>query len=130
MDTDIIGKILLLSYFIFILMKKITNFNGFIEELTSNNYSDPTRLALGITIFLSFGVLLTLCSDYKNRKYSFIKVKKKTGRLGIIILLIYIIVNTYNNHNIFVNINNIDLFVLNLSIIGGLIMLLELYIQD
>ena len=130
MDTDIIGKLLLLSYFIFILMKKITNFNGFIEELTSNNYSDPTRLGLGITIFLSFGVLLTLCSDYKNRKYSFIKVKKKTGRLGIIILLIYIIVNTYNNHNIFVNINNIDLFVLNLSIIGGLIMLLELYIQD
>ena len=124
MDTDLISKYLLLSYFIFILFKKITNINSFSEKLIELNYADGYRIALLLTIYLGFSLVLVFFSDARNKYPKYMKINNK---MGIILLIIYCIVSTYNFHNIFADINNASVFFLNLSVIGGLLILFRYY---
>lgn len=127
MELDLIGKYILLSYFVLIFLKKVTNINSFSEKLLALNYQDGYRISLLLVAYLGFSLILVLFSDAQNRYPKYMKIKNKMGRLGIILLIIYIIVSTYNFHNVFASISNIDVFFMNLSIVGGLLVLYKYY---
>jgi hypothetical protein len=127
MKIDLISKYLLLSYFILIFLKKVTNINSFADKLLQLNYTDGYRISLLLTVYLAFALVLVLFSDAENRYPKYMKIKNKMGRLGIILLIIYLILSTYNFHNVFANINNLDVFFMNISILGGLLILYKYY---
>ena len=118
---------MLLSYFILLFLKKITNLNSFADKLTSLNYSDGYRISILLTLYLFVSLSLVLFSDAQNRYPKYMKIKNKMGRLGIILLIIYIIISTYNFNNLFADINNLDVFFMNISIIGGMLILYHYY---
>lgn len=127
MEADLISKYLLLSYFIIIFLKKVTNINSFANKLTEFNYSDTYKMSLLITVYLGFSLALVILSDAKNRYPKYMKITNKMGRLGIILLAVYLLIATYNFHNIFADIGKIDIFFMNLAIIGGLLVLYNYY---
>ena len=127
MELDLIYKYLLLSYFVLIFLKKIVNINSFSEKLIKLNYVDGYKISLILTIYLAFALVLVLFSDAENRYPKYMKIGNKMGRLGIILLILYTIVSTYNFHNVFANIQNLDIFFMNISIIGGLFILYKYY---
>tara|TARA_B110000208_G_scaffold103905_1_gene129104 strand:+ start:206 stop:628 length:423 start_codon:yes stop_codon:yes gene_type:complete len=127
MQADLVGKYIFLSYFILLFLKKITNINSFSEKLIQLNYSDGYKISLLLTVYLGFSLILILLSDAQNRYPKYMKIKNKMGRLGIIMLIIYVIVSTYNFHNVFASIGNLDVFFMNISLVGGLIILYKYY---
>ena len=127
MKIDLISKYLLLSYFLLLFLKKITNLNSFANKLISLNYSDGYRISILLTLYLTLSLSLVLFSDAKNRYPKYMKIKNKMGRLGIILLIIYMIISTYNFSNVFADINNLDVFFMKISIIGGLLILYNYY---
>ena len=127
MELDLISKYIIVSYFLFIFLKKILNINQFADKLIKFNYNDGYKLSLILTVYLGFSLVLILFSDAKNRYPKYMKIKNKMGRLGLIFLIIYSIISTYNFHNVFADIRNLNTFVMNLSIIGGLLLLYNYY---
>ena len=144
-----LGKILIVLYFIISGSGKVFNFNSCIEIFKENQFTNPSLLVTMIILFELGGSLLVLFSnpDKKiiennstidkngdiispytkeittdNNSDKLFFVKRKYGKFGVLLLIVYFIGYSY-----LFDYNNTKKLVQNIGIIGGLVLLLSIY---
>lgn len=104
-----IAKILIVALFFVTSIKGFYNFDNFVNIVRSKNLPFPTFIALIALLIKLVGSLMVILNVYP--------------KLGTYSLIIFTIIATILYHNIFVEINQLNAMLKNISIIGGLILL-------
>jgi len=123
-----LAKILLVSSFIISGLSKLTDFYQFTETLRDMGLSNSNLLGAMVILAQLGGSLLivlsnnvqsmTLTKDGKIIKKDTINIKKKYGKLGIIALSVYIILNAY-----YFDLGDSAKLIQGVSLLGALIIL-------
>lgn len=112
----IIAIILILLIFIKSLFSKITNFNSTLISIQNKQIPFPVIALLTAIILQSFGIFSILSAEFSL-------IQQKYTLYGKLSLVIFTMLANYFYHNIFTMDNQMNNFLKNMGLIGGILLI-------
>lgn len=113
LTTKFVAKILLASIFVITGIKSLFNFQGFVNMVKSKNIPMATIVA---TLVLALKIIAGLIIAFSNNQ--------QIVRISAISLIVFTLMATYLFHNAYLNPGELTNMLKNLSLVGGLMLLI------